>query len=253
MAAEELGLRIQGPEELDRLALDFRRGADAFAVHGQGRDIQILEMGPEPIVDEAIEWSGVQALQDATDGALTRGQESARLGTATGTQAAELILIQGLGELADVQQGVVARDHRGGGDGDDGGDATMAPTFVAAGVLEFFQGLEQALGLAPAQRILARGGLSPVRGPSGRHDRGRKDLTRLGVERHNKDRLGLLVELVEVQVRATEALGYADFRPIRRVLTGAFKTLGVHIGFDRQDRMVVVRLPIFTEASKVAA
>lgn len=40
LAAEELGLSIQGPEELDGVALDFSGGADAFAIDGQGGDVE---------------------------------------------------------------------------------------------------------------------------------------------------------------------------------------------------------------------
>ena len=52
-----------------------------------------------------------------------------------------LVLVQSLEELADVQQSIIARDDRRGGDGHDRGDAPMEPTFVAAGIWEGFEGL----------------------------------------------------------------------------------------------------------------
>ena len=71
-----------------------------------------------------------------------------------------------------------------------------------------------------------------------------------GVE---KDRLGLVMELVEVNAGATEAFGQADFNPIGRPITGAFEPLGVDIGFHQEDGMLIVLLPILTEAFEVEA
>src|SRR5205085_7469956 len=148
---------------------------------------------------------------------------------------------------------IIARDQGSRGDGHDGADATMAPAFVAAGVFEFSQGLKEAFGLSEAQRILTRLRFAPVTRPSRGHDRGRENLASFGVEGVEKDRLGLVVELVEVNAGASEAFGQADFNPIGRPITRAFETLGVHIGFDQEDGMLVVLLPIVTEAFEVEA
>lgn len=253
LAAEELGLSIQGTEELDGVAIDFGGGADAFAIDGQGGDVEVLEMRAEPVVDDGVQLGRIQALENSANGRFAGRDEPVRLGGATGAQAAELILIQRLGELADVQEGIVAGDHRGSGDGDDGGDVTMAPASVAAGVFEFSESLEQAPGLLAAQGILAGIGLAAVRSPSWRHDRGGKDLASFGVEGVEKDRLGMVVELIEVNARAAEALGHADFDPIGRAITGAFETLGIHIGFDQEQGVVVLLLPIVAEAFEIQA
>src|SRR2546428_13839481 len=94
---------------------------------------------------------------------------------------------------------------------------------------------------------------APITRPSRGHERGRENLASFGVEGVEKDRLGLVVELVEVNVGAAEAFGQADFNPIGRPITGAFETLGVHIGFDQEEGMLVVLLPIVTEAFEVEA
>lgn len=210
-------------------------------------------MGAEPIVDDGVQLGRIQALENTAKGRFAGSDEAVCLGRATGAQAAELVLIQRLGELADVQEGIVAGDHGGGGDGDDGGNVTMAPASVAAGVFEFCESLQQALGLLAAQGILAGIGLAAVRSPSWRHDRGGKDLASFGVEGIEKDRLGMVVELIEVNARAAEALGHADFDPIGRAITGAFETLGVHIGFDQEQGVVVLLLPIVAEAFEIQA
>jgi hypothetical protein len=54
LAAEQLGLGIQGSEELEGLAIDFSGGAHAFAIDGQGGDGQVLEMGTKPVVDDGV-------------------------------------------------------------------------------------------------------------------------------------------------------------------------------------------------------
>src|ERR1035437_7904097 len=66
----------------------------------------------------------------------TRSDEFAGSAATAGAQAAELVLVEGLGELADIDQGVIARNHRGGGDGHQGVDAAMAPAAIAARVVE---------------------------------------------------------------------------------------------------------------------
>ena len=129
----------------------------------------------------------------------------------------------------------------------------MAPAFVAARVLEFSQGLEQALSLLPAQRIVAGMGLASVRRPGRWHDRGRENRAGLGVARVEEDRLGLIMELLEVDAGAAEAFGHADFNPMGRALTGAFETLRVDVGFHPEQGMVVVLLPIVAEAFEVQA
>ena len=109
------------------------------------------------------------------------------------------------------------------------------------------------MGLLAAQRIVAGIGLAPVRRPGRRHDRGRENLAGLGVKGIEEDRLGLVMELIEVDARAAEAFGHADFSPIGRAITGAFETLGVYVGFDQEQGMVVVLLPIIAETFEVEA
>ena len=109
----------------------------------------------------------------------------------------------------------------------------MALASVAARVFEFTQGLEQALGLLAAQRIVAGIGLASERRPSRRHDRGPENLASFGVKGVEEDRLGLIMELIEVDAGTTEAFGHADFNPVGRPITGAFETLGVHVGFNQ--------------------
>ena len=137
LAAKELGLGLQGAEELDALAVDFGGGAGAFAVDGQCGDARVLEVGAQPIVDESIQFPGVQTLEDAADGCFAGSDEFAGYAAAAGAQATELVLVEGLGELADVDQGVIARNHRGGSNRYNGGDAAMAPTAIATGVMQW--------------------------------------------------------------------------------------------------------------------
>ena len=55
-------------------------------------------------------------------GRFAGSEPFAGLAATAGAQAAELVLVEGLGELADVDQRVIARNHGGGGNGHDGGD-----------------------------------------------------------------------------------------------------------------------------------
>ena len=253
LAAKELGVGIQGAEEHQPLALDFSSGAGAFAIDGQGGDVLVLEVGAQPIVDQAIQFNGVQALEDSAEGRFTRSDEFAGSAATAGAQAAELVLVEGLGELADIDQGVIARNHRGGGNGHKGVDAAMAPAAIAARVLEWGQGLEQAAGLLSAQRIALRRRLPAIGRPSRRHERRREDLAGVGDQRIKEDGLGLLVELVETQAGASEAFGQADFNPIGRTVTNALEALGVHIGFDQEDGVAVALQPVGAEALQVKA
>ena len=156
LAAKELGVGVQGAEEHEPLAIDFGGGAGAFAIDGQRGNARVLEVGAQPIVDQPVQFRRVQALEDPADGRFAGSEEFAGFAATAGAQAAELVLVEGLGELADIGQGVIARNHRGGGNGHNGGDSAMAPAVVAAGVMEWGQGLEQALGLFSAQRIFLR-------------------------------------------------------------------------------------------------
>jgi len=253
LAAKELGVGIQGAEEHEPLALDFSSGAGAFAIDGQGGDVLVLEVGAQPIVDQAIQFNGVQALEDSANGRFTGRNEFMGMAATAGAQAAELVLVEGLGELADIDQGVIARNHRGGGNGHQGVDAAMAPAAIAARVPEWGQGLEQAASLLSAQRIVLRRRLPAIRRPSRRHERRREDLAGVGDQRIKEDGLGLLVELVEIQVGASEAFGQADFNPIGRTVTSALEALGVHIGFDQEDGVAVALQPVGAEALQVKA
>ena len=150
MTADDFGLGIQGAEQLDRLSVDFGGGAEAFSIDGQGGNAQILEMGAEPASDNAVQFVGIQTLQDAPDRAFAWGQEFAGFAAASGAQTAELVLVERLGKLTDVDEAVIAGNHGGRGDGDNGGDFAMEPTSVAAGIAQRSQGLEKAFGLLPA-------------------------------------------------------------------------------------------------------
>src|SRR5271157_1247991 len=137
LAAKELGMGVQGAEELEALAVDFGGGAGALAIDGQRGNAGVLEVRAQPSVGEPVQFRGVQALEDAADGGFTGSEEFAGFAATAGAQAAELVLVEGLGELADVDQGVIAGDHGGGGNGHEGGDAAMTPATVAAGVAQW--------------------------------------------------------------------------------------------------------------------
>jgi len=130
---KRVGCGYPRPEEHEPLALDFGGGAGAFAIDGQRGNARVLEVGTQPIIDEAIQFGRVQALEDAADGRFAGSHEFASLAATAGTQAAELVLVERLGELADVDQGVIARNHRGGSNGHDGGDATCRQPWLRRG------------------------------------------------------------------------------------------------------------------------
>src|SRR5271157_2098076 len=253
LAAKELGVGVQGAEELDALAVDFGSGARAFAIDGQCGDARVFEVGAQPIVDQPVQLGGVQALEDAADGRFAGSDEFAGLAATAGAQAAELVLVEGLGELADIDQGVIAGNHGGGSNGHNGSDAAMAPAMVAARVAEWGQGLEQAFGLLSAQRIVLGWGLAAIACPRRRHERSRKDVAGVTDQRKHEDGFGLLVELIEIQAGASPAFAHADWGPIGGTITGAFEPFGVHIGFDQGDGVAVALLPVGTEALEVEA
>jgi hypothetical protein len=84
LTAEQLGVGVQGAEELEGLAVDLGGGAGAFAVHRQGSDAQVLEVGTHPLGDDPIQLRGVQALQDPPDGGFTGGDVFTGVAIATG-------------------------------------------------------------------------------------------------------------------------------------------------------------------------
>ena len=129
----------------------------------------------------------------------------------------------------------------------------MAPTAIAAGVVEWGQSLEQALGLFSAQGIVLGRRLSAIGCPSRRHERSGEDLAGVADQRIQEDGFGLLVELIEIQAGASETFGHADFNPIGGTITGAFKASRIHIGFDQGDGVAVVLQPVGTEALEVEA
>jgi hypothetical protein len=93
LAADEFGLGLQGAEQLEGLAVDFGGGAEAFPIDSQVGDAQIVEMGAEPGGHQVVQLVGIQALQDAADGALAGGQELPGFSAPGGAQAAELVLV----------------------------------------------------------------------------------------------------------------------------------------------------------------
>lgn len=69
------GLSIQATEKGDGLASDLGCGASAFAVDRQNGDVQILQMGTQPVVDHRVELVWVQTLERAADGGFAGGDE----------------------------------------------------------------------------------------------------------------------------------------------------------------------------------
>ena len=253
LATDDAGLSVQGAEELDGLAVDFGGGAEAFAIDGQGGEAQILEMGAQPAIDDAVQLRRIQALQHPADGAFAGGQEFAGLAAAAGAQAAEVVLMEGLSKVADVQEVVVAGNHGGGGDGHDGGDLAMPPAFVATRIVQGCQSLKEALGLLTTQGIFVGMGGAFKGCPVGWQDWGGEDLARLGNQRIEEEGFRFGVELIEVDAGATEAFGDADFDPVGRAITSAFEAFWIDEGFDQGDGMTVTLQPILAEAGQVQA
>ena len=150
LTADDSGLGIQSAEQLERLAVDLGSGAEAFSIDGQGRNAQILEVGAEPVADNAVQFFGIQTLQDAPDCAFAWRHKFVGLGAASRAQTAELVLVEGLRELAYVDEAIVAGNHGGCGDGDNGGYFAMKPASVAAGIAQRSQGQKKAFGLLTA-------------------------------------------------------------------------------------------------------
>ena len=174
------------------------------------------------------------------------------MAVARGPQRAQFLLVQGLGKLADGREAVVIGDHRARGDGQEGTDLTMALALAAAGIGHRGQGVEQAFGLAQTQARVARDGVFEGL-EFGRQFGGREQLARLGMEFANKDRFGVLVQLVKVQAGAPPAFGRADLGPVGRPVTGALELLGIDKGFHQENGMAVAILPVLAEALQIAA
>jgi hypothetical protein len=104
LATDDLGLRVQGAEKLERLAVDFGGGARAFTIDRQGGEVQVPEVGADPVGDQRIELDGIQALEHTADGGFAGREVAASFEAAGGAQAAELVLIQGLSEGAQVDE-----------------------------------------------------------------------------------------------------------------------------------------------------
>ena len=118
----------------------------AFAVDGQGGNVQFLEMGTEPVGDKAIQLG-------RGPGAGGRGGWSFRWGPGSlrvlrqrlARKLRSWFWLRDWAELADIDQGVIARNHGGGGDGDDGGHFCDGASLGSGGDRGGRQGLEQAL------------------------------------------------------------------------------------------------------------
>ena len=251
LATDGLRLGVQGTEKLERVAVDFGRGARALTIDGQGGEVQVPEVGTDPAGDQGIELHGVQALEHTADGGFAGGEVAAGFEAAGGAQAAELVLIEGLGEGAQVDERVVAGNEAGGGDGDNGGDAAVAPAFVAARIFERAQRLEKTLGLVQTQRVVVGLGSASIAGPGRGHDGSREDVARLGMEPIDQDGLGMGVELIEVEMGTTETAGDADGLPIGGSVASAFESLRIDIGFGQDQGMVVTRQPIIAQTLEV--
>jgi hypothetical protein len=136
LAADEFGLGIQGAEQLDGLAVDLGGSPEAFAIDGQAGNAQILEMRAKPGRNGAVQFVGIQALEHPTDRAFAGLEKFAGFAAAAGAQAAELVLVEGLGKGPDINVGVVARNHGGGSDGDNRSHFSMEPATVATGITQ---------------------------------------------------------------------------------------------------------------------
>ena len=253
LPATHVGLGIQGTKELEGLAIDLGGRAHGFAIDGQRRDMQGLQVGPQPRGNQGVELLRVEPLQDAANGAFAGGQVAPGLATPRSAQAAELVLIQTLREGPDINQRIVAGDDGGRGEGHDRGHAPMPPALIAARVFEGLEGLDQTLGLVTAQGILLGIGGPDIARPGRRQPRRRQDLAGLGMQFGQEDGLGFWVELIEIQAGAAEAFGQADLGLIGRSITSAFEPLGIDVGFDQQDRMAIALEPVRTEYLEVAA
>ena len=73
LAADDIGLGIQGAEQLDGFALDFGSGAETFSIHRQGGNAQSIQMRAQPAIDQEIQFLGIQTLEHAADGAFAGG------------------------------------------------------------------------------------------------------------------------------------------------------------------------------------
>lgn len=73
LTADEVGLGVQSTEQLHGLALDFGGGAGAFAIDGQGGDVEVLEVRTEPVADEGIQGFWIQALEHTAQSGLAGG------------------------------------------------------------------------------------------------------------------------------------------------------------------------------------
>jgi len=59
-------------------------------------------VGAQPIGDQDIQLGRFQALEDSADSRLARSNEFTSFGAPAGAQAAELVLVERLGKLADI-------------------------------------------------------------------------------------------------------------------------------------------------------
>ena len=91
--------------------------------------------------------------------------------------------------------------------------------------------LQVILGILPAV------GHPFIRSPVPRQFRCAKHCTSFGNERIDKDRFGLVVNLVKVQARTSKTFGNADFNPIARPVAGSRKALGIDKPHGQEHRM----------------
>jgi hypothetical protein len=144
-------------------------------------------------------------------------------------------------------------NHGGDSNGDDGINPAMKPAVMAAGVAQRGQSLEQTSGLLSAQGIVPRRRLSPIGRPGGGHNGCREDQAGVASQRVEEDGFGVLAEVMEIQAGASPAFGHSDFNPVGSAIASAFEALGIRIGFDQGDGVVVALLPVLAEASEVEA
>ena len=72
-------------------------------------------------------------------------------------------------------------------------------------------------------------------------------------QRVQENRLGLPVQLIEIQAGASKAFSDTDLNPIGRTITGAFEPFRVQISFDQGNGVAVLLQPVGTEALEVEA
>src|SRR3974377_269904 len=210
-------------------------------------------MRAKPGRNDAVQLVGIQSLDHPANGAFAGAYEFAGFTVTVGAQAAELVLVEGLGKGPDIDVGVVARNHGRRRHGDNGGHFAMAPSMVAAWVAQGSQGLEEAFSLLAAQGIFQHIGGLLIGRPGLWHDWGAENLASFGTQRPQEDGFGFVMELIEVDPGAAKTSRHSDFNPIGGAITSAFEPFWIYEGFDQGNGMAVALLPVLAQPPEVQA